>query len=266
MAKNRTSVFSWVWLLIGILYLGLPLLSTLGYSLSPEVLAGNPISFSAYFDVLSDPKFSANLWFSIGAGLLTTVISTMLLVPTTYWVQLRMPYLRSTLELMTLLPIVVPVIVQVFGLLALYRSTFLVNGSGGLYILMIGAYIIWAFPYTYRPISAAFQAINVKVLTEAAQSLGASWITILLRVILPNVWGGVLNSAFITFALALGEFTISSLLAQQTFSMYQFGVKDDIYKPIAFTVISFALTWFFIAVLQQVTKHPSQRNAARTTR
>ena len=260
--KKRASVLAWVWLIFGLLYMAIPLVMTAIYSISSQARAGTPISFSAYINVFNDPKFSTNLWFSVAAGLLTIVISTVLLVPMTYWVQLRMPFLRSTIELMTLLPIVVPVIVQVYGLIALYNRTWFTNDSNGLFVLMVGAYVVLAFPYTYRPINAAFQAINVKVLTEAAQSLGAGWGTILLRVILPNVWGGVLNAAFITFAIALGEFTISSLLAQQTFSMYLYGIKDKIFEPVAFTVVSFLLTWFFIAVLQQLTKRPSQRTGS----
>lgn len=250
MEKKQRPFLAWLWLLIGMLYMGIPLIATLIFSLSSELRAGKAISFQAYANLFSDPAFGSGLLFSLGAGLLTILISTLLLVPTVYWVQLRMPYLRPVLELLTLLPIVVPVIVQVFGLLALYNGTFLTSGNQGLYILMIGAYVVLVFPYVYRPINSAFQAINVKVLTEASQSLGAGWFRIITRVILPNVWGGVLNAAFITLATALGEFTISNWLAQQTFSMYVYGIKDKIYEPVAFTVVSFLLTWLFIAVLQ----------------
>jgi len=254
MEKKQSPFLAWLWLLIGMLYMGIPLIATLIFSLSSELRAGKAISFQAYANLFSDPAFGSGLLFSLGAGLLTILISTLLLVPTVYWVQLRMPYLRPVLELLTLLPIVVPVIVQVFGLLALYNGTFLTSGNQGLYILMIGAYVVLVFPYVYRPINSAFQAINVKVLTEASQSLGAGWFRIITRVILPNVWGGVLNAAFITLATALGEFTISNWLAQQTFSMYVYGIKDKIYEPVAFTVVSFLLTWLFIAVLQGFTQ------------
>src|SRR5579859_1397387 len=254
MEKKQSPFLAWLWLLIGMLYMGISLIATLIFSLSSELRAGKAISFQAYANLFSDPAFGSGLLFSLGAGLLTILISTLLLVPTVYWVQLRMPYLRPVLELLTLLPIVVPVIVQVFGLLALYNGTFLTSGNQGLYILMIGAYVVLVFPYVYRPINSAFQAINVKVLTEASQSLGAGWFRIVTRVILPNVWGGVLNAAFITLATALGEFTISNWLAQQTFSMYVYGIKDKIYEPVAFTMVSFLLTWFFIAILQRLTE------------
>jgi len=269
MQKKPASPLAWGALLLGLLYMGIPLLATLIFSVSSKVhsiSAPTPISFSAYITIFNDPKFTANLWFSVGVGLLTVIISTLLLVPLIYWVQLRMPYLRTVVEFMTLLPIVIPAIVLVFGLLAQYRNTFLTNGDSGLYILLTGSYVVIAFPYTYRPINTAFQAINVKVLTEAAQSLGAGWYTIIVRVIVPNVWGGVLNAAFITIAIALGEFTISNALAQNTFSMYVFSQETKIYEPVAFTVVAFILTWFFIVVMQQVTKIPFGRYIAALVR
>ena len=58
------------------------------------------------------------------------------------------------------------------------------------------------------------QSIKVRTLTEAAQSLGAGWFTILFRVIFPNVFVSVINGAFITFAIVMGEFTIASLLSR----------------------------------------------------
>src|SRR5260221_2050089 len=134
MEKKRTSLLAWGALLIGMLYMGIPLVATLIFSVSSKVhsvTAPSPISFSAYINIFNDPKFGANLWFSLGVGLLTILISTVLLVPLIYWVQLRMPYLRSVIEFMTLLPIVIPAIVLVFGLLGQYRGTFLTNSDSG---------------------------------------------------------------------------------------------------------------------------------------
>ena len=42
------------------------------------------------------------------------------------------------------------------------------------------------------------RAIDLQTLTEAAQSLGAGWITILLRVLLPNMRYAMLSAAFLT--------------------------------------------------------------------
>ena len=51
-------------------------------------------------------------------------------------------------------------------------------------------------------------------LAEAARSLGASWFTVMWRVILPNVRTAVLSASFLAVAVVLGEFTIASLLSR----------------------------------------------------
>ncbi len=53
--------------------------------------------------------------------------------------------------------------------------------------LLVAAYVILALPYMYRAVDTGLGAIDVRTLTEAAQSLGAGWPTILLRVIFPNL-------------------------------------------------------------------------------
>ena len=61
----------------------------------------------------------------------------------------------------------------------------------------------------YRAVDTGLRTIDVRTLTEAAQSLGAGWPTIIVRVILPNVLIAVLSGAFLTFAIVIGEFTMA---------------------------------------------------------
>ena len=72
--------------------------------------------------------------------------------------------------------------------------------------------MVLSLPYMYRSIDTGLRAIDIRSLTEAAQSLGAGWPTIILRVILPNVRLAVLSGAFLTFAIVMGEFTIANFL------------------------------------------------------
>jgi putative spermidine/putrescine transport system permease protein len=118
---------------------------------------------------------------------------------------------------------------------------------------MVGAYVMLSFPYMYRAIDSGLQAINIRALTEAAQSLGAGWLTILFRVVFPNVYVAILNGAFITFALVMGEFTIASLLSQETFGPYMNEISNrKVYEPSALAILSFALTWGCILIIQRL--------------
>jgi putative spermidine/putrescine transport system permease protein len=249
--KKRASWIAWFWLAIGLLYLLIPLLTTLQFSLQAK--RDIPISFVAYVNALSAPDFAESFLFSLRTALITIFISTVLVVPTAYWVNLRLPRLRPVIEFFTLMPFVIPAVVLVFGLIRTYNGTALTNSSSGVYILMVGAYVILSFPYNYRSIDTGLQAINMRALTEAAQSLGAGWGTILLRVVFPNIYLAVLNGAFITFALVMGEFTIASLLSQNTFGPYMNAVAaTKVFEPSALAILSFALTWGCIVIIQRL--------------
>src|SRR5437870_12647683 len=95
----------------------------------------------------------------------------------------------------------------------------------------------------WRAVDNWLRAMEVRPLTEAAQSLGAGWSTILLRVILPNVRVAVLSGAFLTFAIAIGEFTMASLLDRPAFGPYlQLIGANRAYEPAALSIISFSTT------------------------
>ena len=63
----------------------------------------------------------------------------------------------------------------------------------------------------YRAVDTGLRSIDVRTLTEAAQSLGADWFTILWRVIFPNLRVALLSGAFLTLAIVIGEYTIAKL-------------------------------------------------------
>jgi putative spermidine/putrescine transport system permease protein len=92
--------------------------------------------------------------------------------------------------------------------------------------------------------------MDVRTLTEAAQSLGAGWLTILWRVILPNLRTAVLSGAFLTLAIVMGEFTLAALLGWRAFGPYMALLgQNRAYEPAALAIISFSLTWLAMGVI-----------------
>jgi putative spermidine/putrescine transport system permease protein len=142
--------------------------------------------------------------------------------------------------------------------LRLYNSSSflpLTATTSGTNLLFLLGLMMLSLPYTYRSIDAAMRTIDVRTLTEAAQSLGAGWSTILLRCIFPNVLSGILSGAFITFAIVIGEFTIPSLLNRPAFGPYlQLIGANKAYEPPALAIIAFAMTWLSIALLNLVAR------------
>lgn len=244
-----------IFLLLVILYLFVPLGATLVFGFS----SGAGIDFASYRAVFSDGDFVQTLLLSLELALAAMLLAIVLVTPTAYWAQLRLPQARPLLEFLSLVPFAVPAILMSLGLLEVYASpnpliSILSFGlvpllsSPPLVIansppLLACAYVIISLPFVYRPIDNSLRAINASVLTEAASSLGSTWWRTFLTVILPNVWPGVISAALLTFSTAMGEFTLAQLFGVYTFPIYlnQAG-QNDAHKAASLTILSFAFT------------------------
>src|SRR5205807_8249297 len=147
---------------------------------------------------------------SVQLALITSVAMLVLLVPTMVWVRLKLPQLSRIVEFVCLLPLTIPAIVLVTGLFPMY--IWLGTNVSDSILTLAFAYLVLVLPYSYRALDVGLAAIDVKTLSEAARSLGASWLTVMWRVIVPNISGAILNSAFLSVALVLGEYTIANNL------------------------------------------------------
>jgi putative spermidine/putrescine transport system permease protein len=259
--KRRTLGW-WLVMLVGALYFLLPLLGTFEFSLRYR---RGVYSLEAYRIVLADPRFHEAFLYSTTLALATIVVGVLLVVPTAYWIQLRLPGLRAIVEFITLLPLVIPAIVLVFGYLRIYNSSSwlpLTASERTTDLLLMFSYVTLSMPYMYRAVDTGLRAIDVRTLTEAAQSLGAGWRTVLVRVILPNVRVGVLSGAFLTFAIVIGEFTMASLLDRPAFGPYlQLIGANRAYEPSALAIITFAITWACMGLIQRLGRRASGQAA-----
>lgn len=238
---------SWIILLLGVTYFFLPLLATLLFSLRLQPTG------RAYENVLvHDPRFVSSLIYSGVVGTITIIVSILIIVPTAFWVRLRLPRARPWVEFVTLLPFVIPPIILVFGLLRGFAGPPLAPTatSQGLDILLVAAYVILSFPYMYRAVDAGLRGIDIRTLTEAAQSMGAGWGRILWSVILPNLRVALLSGAFLTLAIVIGEYTIASFMVRPAFGPYLSLLgRDKAFEPAAVSIVSFGLTWFAMGVI-----------------
>ncbi len=248
-------IFAWSTFGFGIVYFFLPLVGMLEFSLK---MRRGVYSLDAYASVLNDPQFRATFGYSTIMALLTIIFGVLLVVPTVFWVRLKLPKLRPVMEFITLLPLVIPPIVIVFGYIRMYNTSSwlpLTGSATGSDILLMFGYSVLSLPYMYRAVDTGLAAIDVSTLTEAAQSLGAGWFTILAKVILPNVLVAVLSGAFLTFAIVIGEYVFAALLDRPAFGPYLvWSGGNKAYEPAALAVMTFALTWACMALIQLATR------------
>jgi putative spermidine/putrescine transport system permease protein len=179
---------------------------------------------------------------SLLLAVVTVLIMLVLLVPTMVLVRIRFPALERVLEFVCLLPITIPAIVLVVGLAPVYSVVARIFGSGVWPLAF--AYGILVLPYAYRAIQANLRAVDVVTLSEAARSLGAGWLTILLRVVVPNIRRGLLAASFISVAVVLGEYTIAALLNRVNLQTALVIVsKADPFVAIIFALLALAFAF-----------------------
>ena len=247
--------WSWLVLALGGLYFLLPLSGMFDFSMR---IQRGQYGFEAYRVVLADPQFQQTFLYSVGLAALTIVIGMLIVVPTAYFVRLHFPGLRPIIEFITLLPLVIPPIVIVFGYIRVYNTSSILPLTGswwGTNILLLFGYATLALPYMYRSVDTGLRTIDIASLTEAAQSLGASWPRILAIVILPNVFVSVLSGAFLTFAIVIGEYVFAALLNVSSFGPYMVWIGSNrAYEPSALAVVAFVITWACMGLIQLLTR------------
>ncbi len=270
-AKARTivrigagRVLSWALFLFGVLYFALPLIGMFEFSLRKR---RDAYSFDAYTSVLGDPQFQATFSYSLIMSVVTIAMGLVLVLPAALWVRIRLPAMRPVVEFITLLPLVIPVIVIAFGYLRMFNTSSFLPMTGsitGTNLLLAFGYSTLALPYMYRAIDNGLRTLDVQTLTEAAQSLGAGWFTILFRIMLPNVFTAVLSGAFLTFSIVLGEYVFAALLDRPAFGPYMIWIGGNkAYEPAALAVIAFAITWGCMGLIQLAGRLAPHTRAAR---
>jgi putative spermidine/putrescine transport system permease protein len=238
-ARSRVPVWHVVWMLLVAVVFIVPIYSIVQFSLSGTV-KGQPL-LHWYFTVFDDPDFRSAFWLSLQIALETVAIGLVLVTPTVFWIHLRLPRLRPVMDLISILPFVVPPIVLIVGLAVFLRPfKWLIVRPEVLSLI----YVVFALPFLYRALDAGLRALDLKTLVEAGQSLGSSTFRILVQVVVPNLRAAMIGGALLTVSIAMGEFTISSLLGFKTFSVYMYNIgTTTAYEGVALAFISLVITW-----------------------
>jgi len=242
--RESFPVWRWVILVLAGVYFLIPLIAAFRFA-----------GISAFGSVISQPGFTSALGLSARLAVIATVITIALMLPTAVYVHLRLPKLRRLLEGITILPIVIPPVVLIVGVLQIAPG-FLKSTP---YLLAL-EYVVLAMPFAYRAIDAGLRALDLKTITEAASSLGAGWSTTLLRVILPNLSTALLSATVLTVALVLGEFTMASLDLYQTFPVWIYvNSQSSGQVSVAASLLALIVTWLVLMVITMIGTRRSRR-------
>lgn len=237
-----------------IAFMILPLVATALFSISvrwDRTLWPEGYTLEWWIKATSRRAFGTVFINSLLLSLATVVLSLLLVAPAAYWVHARHARLKPLLEILSILPFGFPAVVLALGLLRLYAGlTFPLFDPA---MLLLASYVVVTLPFMYRSIMNALEAIDIHILSEAAQSLGATDAQTFLKVIVPNIRGGLLNGSLLVFSAAFAEFALANLLVGTRFKTFPIYLVEftrfDARQASALALLSFVCAWAISLVL-----------------
>lgn len=204
------------------------------------------------------------LWISIKTAFLATIITFILGVAAAYWIANSKNKLKGLIDGLFTLPLILPPTVIGFFLLLICGK----NGPVGKFLLNFNITLIFSwtatviaatvvsFPMMYRTSRAAFEQIDINVIS-AARTLGLSEMKIFFRIALPLAWPGIIGGLVLSFARAMGEFGATLMLAgnipgrTQTMPLAIFFAVEggDMKTAMLWVLIIVAISLFMIVIL-----------------
>ena len=223
-------------------YFLMPIISAFEFSIRD---VNDTYSLSVYGRITSQPDFSTVMLLTGRIAITTVLLTILIMVPTVTFVHLKAKKLRRVVEFISLLPLVIPPVVLVLGVLATMPTP--LKGSP---MLLAFEYVMLAMPYTYRALDSGLGAVDVGTLVDAARGLGASWRMVFFRIIGPNIQSAILGSIFLTVALVLGEYTMASLMLWQTFPTWIATLgQSEASLAVALSIFSLGFAWILLLAL-----------------
>ena len=255
----RTSV-----IFVFLLFMIVPVIATFMFSISTRwdrTLWPEGLTLEWWKAVSSRGAFFLTLKNSFLASFATMLCLLALVTPTTYWMKLRVPKSKPIIEMVTTFSFGVPGVVLALALIRFYSKIPLpiINHPA----ILVAACMVLSLPFMYRPLVNALEAIDFRVLTEAAQSLGANGWSILTRVIIPNIMPGIINGCLLVFSTVFSEYTLTNLLVGTRFKTFPIYLveytRQDGRQASALAVISFVVAWITSLLIILVTSKGGQK-------
>lgn len=274
-AGRRGGGGAWRFVVLGVLglYFVIPIAASVWFTVRNR--GTGEFTAEHYTGIPGADGFAESFTRSLVLAALTVLIALALMVPTVVLVDLRLPRLRTTVEILTLMPLVVPPIALVVGVRSVLSwapdyfldswlaEVFFALQEPDLPWILVLMYVVLALPFVYRALDSGVRGADLRTLTEAARNLGASWPRVLVSVVLPVLRTSVLNAAFLAFALVLGEFTFANILGFETFPTWILRISGSAPQlSVAVSVLSLLVTWMLLLMISALDRRRGTKESA----
>jgi molybdate transport system permease protein len=203
-------------------------------------------------------------------AVISTFILTLIGIPFAYFLSFSKFRLKSVIEALVALPLVLPPTVLGFYLLILFSKK---GYLGNLWEKLFGhqlafsfdgivlASIVFSFPFMVHPLISGFRTVN-RDLIEASYTLGKSKFETVFKVILPNMKPALITGITLAFAHTVGEFGVVLMVGGSiegetkvvSIAIYDAVERLDYSSAHIYSAVLFGFSFFVLLVVYMLNK------------
>ncbi len=265
MKKKKSSPFRFFVVGVFLIYMLTPIIATYLFSVATRwdrTILPEGYTLDSYRTTFSLSYFKVSLVNSLTLSLASCLVSFIIIVPTVYWVEVYWPKFRVVLDLLMILPFAIPTVVLALSYVRVYNFQPITRSP----FLLVMATVIYTMPYMYRSVTNSVDAVDIKTLTEASQSLGSGLWHTMVEVIMPNIFPGLLSGMLLVFATVFADFTLAKLITGARFKTFPMLLVEqtqiDGGVSAALSVISFSIAWAVSMILLWLSSRTDKKQRA----
>ena len=211
---ERIVAQSYLWLLLVVLYA--PILLIIIFSFTKSKVFGNWEGFTlglyqnlfTGYDIAAnvqvDPNLYRAIFFTVVIALIAALISTLLGTLAAIGIYYMHPRGKKTLTFLNSIPMINPDILTGISLFLLFVFLGISRGFG----TVIAAYVVFCTPYVVLSVLPRLSKMDPNIY-EAALDLGATPFQALRKVMMPELWPGMISGFILSLTLSIDDFGVT---------------------------------------------------------
>ncbi|KVQ03377.1 ABC transporter permease [Burkholderia ubonensis] len=210
-------------------------------------------------------QYHGSVVLSLVVAFATLAIVLAVGVPAGYALARSKGRFARVIEEALVLPVALPGLASALALLVVYGGFTAFRMS--LWFIVAG-HVVFTLPFMVRAVAAVAAAADLRTLEEGAASLGASFVTRFVTIVLPNLRPGIVAGALAVLTLSIGEFNLTWMLHTPDTKTLPVGLADT-YASLrlevgsAYTILFLLMTLPLLVAMQWLGVDPSGTRAVK---
>ncbi|AOK16231.1 ABC transporter permease [Burkholderia ubonensis] len=210
-------------------------------------------------------QYHGSVVLSLVVAFATLAIVLAVGVPAGYALARSKGRFARVIEEALVLPVALPGLASALALLVVYGGFTAFRMS--LWFIVAG-HVVFTLPFMVRAVAAVAAGADLRTLEEGAASLGASFVTRFVTIVLPNLRPGIVAGALAVLTLSIGEFNLTWMLHTPDTKTLPVGLADT-YASLrleigsAYTILFLLMTLPLLVAMQWLGVDPSGTRAVK---